>query len=76
MSHFTVLSRNFPCLFDCFYSTVDVSKARPGYLVDTMFIEGGVMLWCGRHHLVIEVHALRATSRVLRRFWAGSRQPV
>lgn len=61
-------SFNIPYLFDFFYSAEGITRARAGYLIDAMMIEGGIMLWCGRQHVVFEVHALRAMCRSLGRF--------
>lgn len=59
-----ILSFDIPYALDFFFSSHDATRARPGYLMDAMVIDGGVMLWCGRRHLVLEIHALRALSRL------------
>lgn len=65
MTPATIHSFNTPYLFDFFYSSHDVTRARPGYLIDAMLIEGGIVLWRGRRHLVVEIHALRALCRLI-----------
>jgi hypothetical protein len=61
-----ILSFDIPYVLDFFFSSRDVTSARPGHLIDVMATNGGVMLWCGHRHLVLEIHALRA----LPRLWA------
>jgi hypothetical protein len=65
-----ILSFDIPYVLDFFFSSRDVTGARAGYLVDAMATNGGIMLWCGHRHLVLEVHALRALSRLWARFVA------
>lgn len=60
MNKATITSRNIPFLFDFFFSTHDVTHARCGMGIDAMLIEGGIMLWHGHRHLIVEIHFVRA----------------
>ncbi|MCJ8507941.1 hypothetical protein MUU53_08430 [Rhizobium lemnae] len=54
-----IVSFNIPYICDFFFSSDDVTSSRPGRFFDAMWIAGGVMLWRGHKHLIIELHLLR-----------------
>jgi len=62
-----ILSRDFPYLFDFWYSSHGVNgSARPGRIIDAVLIEGGIMLWCGHRQLTVELHFARALVSMFR----------
>lgn len=67
-----VISFNIPYLLDFFYSSNDGSSARTGRVIDAEMVSGGLKLWNGHRHLIIELHSLRALYALLKKYFSGS----
>ncbi len=61
----TIISFDFPYFAAAYYNSNDVSSARPGRVIDAELISGGLKLWHGHRHLIIELHPLRASQRAI-----------